>query len=147
MTTHRAVRIITFLTNSSLNRHTLHFAVVTFATVAPTFNLTHKKLLVQKMIFTSLVIIIRNTFFLTSVFIRCFRASSSSLEFSIWAEDIPSDLLSWLSDEAEPTIHQRPCEWKSITNEYYCWLRIVTWSFVYLKKSYCFDLVRNTNYR
>lgn len=63
--------------------YTLHFAVVTFATVAPTFNLTHKKLLVQKMIFTSLVIIIRNTFFLTSVFIRCFRASSSSLEFSI----------------------------------------------------------------
>lgn len=95
------------------------------------FKTSHKKLLVQKTV-TSLVIIIRNTFFLTSVFIRCFRARSSSLEFSICAVEIPSDLLSWLSDKAEPTIHQRPCEWKAITKEYYRWLRILTWSFVYL---------------
>ena len=57
---------------------------------------------------TSLVIITRNTFFLTSVFIRCLRASSNNLVFSIWAEDAAINSLPFLLDKDEPAIHQRP---------------------------------------
>ena len=56
---------------------------------------------------TSLVIITRNMFFLTSVFMRCLRANSNSLVFSLAANDVASNSLSILSND-EPVIHQRP---------------------------------------
>ena len=73
---------------------------------------------------TSLVIMTRNMFFLTSVFMRCLRANSNSLVFSLAANDVASNSLSILSND-EPVIHQRPTS-KSIL------LRLSIWRFLSL---------------
>ena len=67
---------------------------------------------------TSLVMITRNIFFLTSVFMRCLRANSNSLVFSTAADDVISNSLPPLFND-EPVIHQRPT-FKNVPSLIHC---------------------------